>query len=46
MLMNSQLFSTRLRDCSAAWQKECADDRAAQIARAWQLAFSQNSDRA
>src|SRR5437667_10640787 len=38
--MNSQFISAPSARFAQRIQKECADDRAAQVARAWQLAFS------
>src|SRR5438876_12426374 len=40
MLMNSQFIIDQAARFAQRLQKECADDRAAQVARAWQLAFS------
>src|SRR5438132_6404137 len=40
MLMNSQFILDQAARFAQRLQKECFDDRAAQVARAWQLAFS------
>ena len=42
MLMNSQFILDQAARFAQRLQKECGDDPAAQIARAWQLAFSRS----
>src|SRR6266404_1832457 len=42
MLMNSQFILDQAARFAQRLQKECGDDRAAQVARAWQLAFSRS----
>jgi len=42
MLMNSQFILDQAARFAQRLQKECGDDRAAQVARGWQLAFSRS----
>src|SRR5437867_3989579 len=42
MLMNSHFILDQAARFAQRLQQECADDRAAQVARAWQLAFSRS----
>jgi len=42
MLMNSQFILDRAARFAQRLQKECADDRTAQVAGAWHLAFSRS----